>query len=357
VFACGGFCRWSRAVDVATNGYRWSPEQQTKVMLMSSIARSRCFVAGGAGFIGSNLVDRLLDLDCEVIAYDNFSASFPEFVATARNNDRFTMINGDILDAESLTASMRGCDRVFHFAANADVRFGLEHPEKDLQQNTIGTFNVLEAMRANGITRIGFSSTGSVYGEPNVIPTPEDAPFPIQTSLYAASKLAGEGLIQAYAEGYGFQAVIFRFTSILGERYSHGHVFDFYRKLLADPDRLHILGDGKQKKSYLYVQDCIDAILTAVDRCEDKISVFNLGHEGYVTVDTSAQIIARTLGLTPEFTYEGGERGWVGDNPFTHLDIGKISALGWHPKMTIEESVARTVHWMQANEWIFDRRQ
>ena len=324
---------------------------------MPTINKSRCFVTGGAGFIGSNLVDRLLDLDCEVVAYDNFSASFPEFVASAKGNERFTLVNGDILDTELLATSMAGCSHVFHFAANADVRHGLEHPERDLQHNTIGTFNVLEAMRANGVPWIGFSSTGSVYGEPEVIPTPENAPFPIQTSLYAASKLAGEGLIQAYVEGYGMRAVIFRFTSILGERYSHGHVFDFYRKLAADPKRLHILGDGKQKKSYLYIQDCLDAILMAVDLCEDKVGIFNLGHEDYVTVDTSAGIIARTLGLSPEFTYEGGERGWIGDNPFTHLEIKKMQALGWQPKVSIEDAVAKTVRWMQGNEWVFDQRQ
>src|SRR5262249_8532807 len=154
-------------------------------------------------------------------------------------------------------------DMVFHFAANADVRFGTEHPRKDLEQNTIATFNVLEAMRANSVGRVAFSSTGSIYGEPAVFPTPEGAPFPIQTSLYGASKLAGEGLIQAYCEGFGFQAYIFRFVSILGERYSHGHVFDFYRSLRENPRELRVLGNGRQRKSYLYIHDCLDAIFAA----------------------------------------------------------------------------------------------
>jgi len=231
------------------------------------------------------------------------------------------------------------------------------HPERDLQQNTIGTFNVLEAMRATDASWIAFSSTGSVYGEPKVVPTPEDAAFPIQTSLYAASKLAGEGLIQAYVEGFGMRALIFRFTSILGERYSHGHIIDFFRKLTVDPSRLHILGDGKQKKSYLYIQDCLDAILIAADRCEEKVGIFNLGHESYVTVDRSAQIISSALGLEPEFTHEGGERGWVGDNPFTFLDTGRIRSLGWQPKLSIEDAVISTVRWLEANDWIFDMRK
>src|SRR5438552_1934508 len=232
----------------------------------SDIGRSGglAFVTGAAGFIGSHLVDRLLAAGMQVIGYDNLSTGKPEFISAARGNDAFTFVQADVLDVERLTAAMTGCDVVFHFAANADVRFGLEHPRKDLEQNTIATYNVLEAMRANGIKDIAFSSTGSVYGEATVIPTPEDAPFPVQTSLYGASKLAGEGLIASYCEGFGNRAWIFRFVSILGERYTHGHVFDFYKKLLADPRHLPVLGNGRQRKSYLYVQDCIDAIFHAM---------------------------------------------------------------------------------------------
>ena len=218
------------------------------------------FVTGGAGFIGSNMVDRLLsEPENEVVAYDNFSTGRREFLEDALKNDRFTLVEGDTLDLDTLTQAMAGADFVFHFAANADVRMGCEHPKKDLEQNTIATFNVLEAMRANGIKRIGFSSTGSVYGEAEVIPTPEDAPFPIQTSLYGASKLACEGLLAAYAEGFGYTAYIFRFVSILGERYTHGHVFDFCKRLKDDPKHLHILGDGHQKKSYLMKKHLLQA--------------------------------------------------------------------------------------------------
>src|SRR5687768_15492917 len=230
---------------------------------------SRFFVTGAAGFIGSNLVDRLLALGHAVTGYDNFSTGQHPFLAEAKAKPAFTLVEGDLLDESRLNDAIKsggGHDTVFHLAANADVRFGTDHPRRDLEQNTIATYNVLEAMRLAGVKRIGFSSTGSIYGEPNVHPTPEDAPFPVQTSLYGASKLAGEGLIQAYATGFGFNGMIFRFVSILGERYSHGHVYDFYRQLAADPTKLKVLGNGKQRKSYLYVQDCVDAILTVLDK-------------------------------------------------------------------------------------------
>jgi UDP-glucose 4-epimerase len=241
----------------------------------------KIFITGGSGFIGSNLVDRLLAAGHAVSAYDNFSTGQKMFLEKASKLAAFALIEGDVLDLNKLTAAMAGCEFVFHLAANADVRFGTEHPRKDLEQNTIATYNVLEAMRANQICRIAFSSTGSIYGEADVFPTPECAPFPIQTSLYGASKLAAEGLIQAYCEGFGFQGYIFRFVSILGERYTHGHVFDFVKNLRSDPSRLHVLGNGRQRKSYLYVQDCIDAMLQAIERAQGKINIFNLGTDEY----------------------------------------------------------------------------
>src|SRR5215510_16117406 len=280
----------------------------------------RCFVTGAAGFIGSNLVDRLLELGHDVVGYDNFSTGQRRFLERAQGNGRFRLVEGDTLSPDCLTGAIAGCDAVFHLAANADVRLGTEHPKKDLEQNTIATFNVLEAMRAHGIRRIAFSSTGSIYGEPAVFPTPETAPFPVQTSLYGASKLAGEGLIQAYCEGFGFQGFIFRFVSLVGERYTHGHVFDFCRKLQADPTTLHVLGNGKQRKSYIYVQDCIDAMLTAIEHGAERVNVFNLGTEEYCEVNDSIGWIAGRLGLAPRLTYAGGERGWVGDSPFIFLD-------------------------------------
>ena len=316
----------------------------------------RCLVTGGAGFIGSNLVDRLLADGHSVIAYDNFSTGQEQFLADAMKNPAFTLVQGDILDRKSLTEVTDGMDIVYHLSANADVRFGTHHPERDLQQNTIGTFNVLESMRTTGCKRIAFSSTGSIYGESTVFPTPESAPFPVQTSLYGASKLAGEGMITAYAEGFDFEVFIFRFVSILGERYTHGHVFDFYKKLLNDPIRLHILGNGKQRKSYLYVQDCIDAIFTVQQSSGDRVNIYNLGAEEYCEVTDSAGWIAEALGLQPEFTFEGGERGWIGDSPFIFLDTGKIRSLGWQPKLSIKEGILRTLRWLQANEWVLESR-
>jgi UDP-glucose 4-epimerase len=246
---------------------------------------------------------------------------------------------------------------VFHLAANADVRFGLEHPRKDLDQNIIATFNVLEAMRANGIKGIGFSSTGSIYGEADVFPTPETAPFPTQTSLYGAAKLAGEGLIEAYCEGYQFEGYIFRFVSILGERYTHGHVFDFYKSLLANPHELRVLGNGHQRKSYLHIQDCLDAMLLAIERARDKVNIFNLGTHEYCEVNDSIGWITGQLGVKPKLNYTGGERGWIGDSPFIFLDTAKIRSLGWKPKLTIREGVIRTLEWLQANQWVLEARR
>jgi UDP-glucose 4-epimerase len=313
-------------------------------------------VTGCAGFIGSNVVDRLLLQGHKVIGIDNFSTGQHQFLKNALEHSNFCLHKADLLDLENLKKIFIGAKAVFHFAANADVRFGTEQPRKDLEQNTIATYNVLEAMRANSIKKIIFSSTGSVYGEALVVPTPEDGPFPIQTSLYGASKAAGEGLISAYCEGFGFQSWIFRFVSILGERYTHGHVFDFYQKLKADPMRLPVLGNGKQRKSYLYVQDCIDAIQLAMDKATDKVNIFNLGVDSYCEVNDSIGWICEELNVKPALEYSGGDRGWIGDNPFIYLDTNKIQSLGWKPKFGIRDGVIKTVEYLRANEWVFETR-
>jgi UDP-glucose 4-epimerase len=317
----------------------------------------KMFITGGAGFIGSNLADRLLAAGHAVTVYDNFSTGQRAFLAEASKSPGCRVIEGDLLSLPDLKRAMSGHDFVFHLAANADVRFGTHHPSKDLEQNTLGTFHVLEAMRSSGIHRLAFSSTGSIYGEPQVFPTPEDAPFPIQTSLYGASKLAGEGLIAAYATGFGFQGYIFRFVSILGERYTHGHVFDFYHKLLRNPQEIEILGNGQQRKSYLHVQDCIDAMLLAIDRANEPVNIFNLGTEEYCRVDDSLGWICSHLELKPRRRYSGGERGWIGDNPFIFLDTTKIRSLGWRTKWTIREAVLRTLQYLQANPWVLEHRR
>jgi UDP-glucose 4-epimerase len=316
----------------------------------------QCFVTGCGGFIGSNLVDRLLAAGHQVRGYDNFSTGLPEFLTAAQAQPGFSLVQGDTLDQHSLTNAMDGTDIVFHLAANADVRFGPEHPRRDLEQNTIATHNVLEAMRLSGVSRIVFSSTGSIYGEAAIVPTPEDAPFPVQTSLYGAAKLAGEGLIQAYCESFGFQAWIFRFVSILGERYTHGHVIDFYRSLRQDPRVLHVLGDGTQRKSYLYVQDCIDAVFLAIAAAQSRVNIFNLGTDEYCAVNDSIGLITAEMGLTPELRYSGGSRGWIGDNPFIYLDCSRIRALGWAPRFTIREGIVKTLRYLEENAWVLDRR-
>jgi UDP-glucose 4-epimerase len=311
-------------------------------------------VTGGAGFIGSNLVDRLLASGHRITVYDNFTTGRRRFLDAASAAPGFRLVEADLHDTRALTDAMAGQEFVFHLAANADVRFGTQHPRKDLEQNTIATQNVLEAMRLQGVRRIAFASTGSVYGEPRIFPTPEDAPFPVQTSLYGASKLASEGLIAAYCTGFGFQAHIFRFVSILGERYTHGHIFDFYKKLTADPRSIEVLGNGRQRKSYLDVQDCIDAILKALERARDPVNIFNLGTPEYCTVDDSLGWISAALGVAPERRYTGGERGWVGDSPFIFLDTARIRSLGWEPRWTIREGVLRTLAFLQNNPWVLE---
>jgi UDP-glucose 4-epimerase len=315
------------------------------------------FVTGCAGFIGSHLTDRLLSDGWAVVGFDDFSTGQRRFLQQAAEHSDFKCIEGDLLDNEALRCAMRGADCVFHLAANADVRFGTLHPRKDLEQNTIATHNVLEAMRQNEIRRIVFASTGSVYGESRAIPTPEDAPFPVQTSLYGASKLACEGLIAAYCEGFDLQAWIFRFVSVLGERYSHGHVFDFFRQLTAHPGHLHVLGDGRQRKSYLYVQDCVDAMLLALSRARARVNIFNLGTDTYCEVNDSIAWISTALGVRPAVTYGGGERGWIGDSPCIFLDTSRIRSVGWHPRLTIREGVLRTVAFLLDNRWTLASRE
>ena len=319
----------------------------------------KVFVTGAAGFVGSNLVDRLLAEQISVVGWDNYSTGRIQFLSKAFKNPLFQFIQGDNLDQPALTHAMKGCDLVVHFAANADVRFGVDHPEKDLQQNTIATFNVLEAMRAQKLHRIVFSSTGSVYGESTVIPTPEGAPFPVQTSLYGASKVAGESLIQAYCAGFGFEGYIFRFVSLLGDRYSHGHVFDFYKQLLEHPERLSVLGNGHQKKSYLHIKDCIDAIFrvlkmeTALQNPQ-RVEVYNLGTKEYCEVRDSIRWICEYLQLKPTLEFTGSDRGWIGDNPFIFLDTSKIQKLGWSAKHSIQESIVETLKWIEENRWVYE---
>ena len=305
-------------------------------------------VTGGAGFIGSHVVDRLLAAGARVSVFDNFSTGYREFVPP---RDGLRVIEGDLL-GDAIVDAMRGVDLVFHLAANADIKDNLLEPRRCIDQNVVATQNVLEAMRAAGVRDIAFSSTGSVYGEAEVVPTPETAPFPVQTSIYGTSKVAAEGLLTSYALGYGFRTWIFRFVSLLGPRYTHGHVIDFWRKLRRDPGRLDVLGNGKQKKSYLHVADCVSAMLVAIAHAREPINLFNLGHTDWLEVTESIAIITRTMGVAPRIVYGGGERGWVGDSPRILLATARIRALGWAPTKTIEDSVVDTLRWLAETPYV-----
>lgn len=318
-----------------------------------SFTGKRVLVTGGAGFVGSHVADALLACGAHVRIIDDLSTGFEEFVPKLPNAE---LVRGSLLDQALLDSVCEGRDFVFHFAANADVKEGLAHPRRDVEQNIIATQNVLEAMRKQGVKDIAFSSTGAIYGDSAQLPTPEDAPFPIQTSLYGASKVASEGLLTAYAFGYGFKVWLFRFVSLLGPRYTHGHVFDFWRKLRQDPQHLQILGNGQQKKSYIHVADCVAGMLTAIERAHEPINIVNLGHSEWLAVHESVGIICRELGLSPELSYTGGERGWVGDAPKLLLDTSRIRALGWAPTRSIESSIVDTVRFLQANPFCAQRR-
>jgi len=312
-------------------------------------------VSGGAGFIGSNLVLRLLELGHRVTVIDNFTTGRRENLGAHADHRNLDIRVVDLTDASATALALQDSEVVYHLAANADVKDGWKHPRKDHEQNIVATLNVLEAMRTNRVSRIIFSSTGSVYGVTAVVPTPESAPFPVQTSLYGASKLAAEGLIQAYVEGGVLSATIFRFVSILGPRYSHGHVVDFVRQLLADPSELAVLGDGTQTKSYLHVEDCVDALVSHL-ASERALNIFNLGVDDTITVRDSIGWITAEMGVSPALKFAGGNQGWIGDNPLIHLDISAMRATGWEPRHSIKDSVIETTRWILANQWVLERR-
>lgn len=314
----------------------------------------RFVVTGGAGFIGSNLVNRLEVDGHDVVVVDNFVTGNEGFLSEGGGFDGEVVTLDLVEEPDRLKAVVAGADVVVHLAANADVRFGWDDPYRDLRQNLLSTQHVCEAMRATGVRRLLFSSTGSVYGEAKAVPTPEDCPFPVQTSLYGASKVAAEGFIAAYAEAGFLDSTVFRFVSIMGPRYTHGHVVDFLAKLRSDPTRLEILGDGQQRKSYLDVTDCVSAIVTVLEP-RARFEALNLGVDGYCTVTESASWICERVGVEAELAFTGGDRGWVGDNPFIWLDTARIRSTGWLPTFSIRDAVERTVDYLIENPWVLDR--
>jgi len=313
----------------------------------------RVLVTGGAGFIGSHIVDHLIQRGAQVVIYDNLSTGNLFYLEQSR--DRLEFIRGDILETARLTKAMAGIDFVFHLAANADVRGGIANTHIDLQQNVMGTHSVLEAMKAQGVKQIAFSSSATVYGEPEVFPTPETVEL-IQTSVYGASKLAGEAYIQAYCEYFAMRCFIFRFVSWIGERYSHGVIYDFVRKLQRDPHELEILGDGRQRKSYLYVKDGVDGIFQAIAAFTASKNVFNLGHSDHLPVTRLADIVVEEMGLKAvAYRFTGGSRGWLGDSPLVQLDTGRLNRVGWQPQVSLEEGIRRTVRYLLAHPQMMTR--
>jgi UDP-glucose 4-epimerase len=316
-------------------------------------------VTGGAGFIGANLVERLLAEGHEILVIDDFSTGDERFLSSETRKS-IEILREDLsrVESRSLTQALKKVEVIFHLAANADVRSGWNATFTDIQQNVISTHNVAVAARSAGVKHVVFASTGCVYGDSSLIPTPEDEPFPVQTSLYGASKVAAEGILSTFAMNAAFSVTVFRFVSVLGKYYHHGHVIDFMRQLFENPSVLRILGNGKQKKSFISVDDCVRALMTL--RGSKDFEVFNIGQSTYCEIKDSAQIIASRMGLAPRLVFGTDDRGWVGDNPFTFLDTRKSNDHGWIPSTSIEESISQTVDWISENKWVItldDSRQ
>ncbi|MFC1511176.1 NAD-dependent epimerase/dehydratase family protein [Candidatus Margulisiibacteriota bacterium] len=300
----------------------------------------RIFISGGAGFIGSHLVDELAKRGHHITVYDNLSSGKEEFLKAHRAKDYFGFIKADLLDLPKLKQSLKDHDLVFHLAANPDIRHGIKITDTDLKQNTIVTYNVLESMRVNGVAEIALASTSTIYGEPNVMPTPEDY-GPLQPiSLYGASKLACEALCTSFAHTFNMKTWIFRFANIVGGRGTHGIIYDFISKLKKNPKELEILGNGKQTKSYLLIDDCVDAMLYVYEKSKEQFNIFNLGCTDRIDITTIAEILRDKMDLLEaKFRFTGGQRGWPGDVPQMSLSVDKITKLGWQSKHNSRQAV------------------
>lgn len=300
----------------------------------------RVMVTGGAGFIGSHIVDRLTADGNAVTVYDNFSSGRREFIQHHLGKKDFTLVEGDLLNLDKLNGAMAGHDIVCHMAANPDIRASITDPAVDFKQGTVATYNVLEAMRSNEVGKIVFSSSSVVYGEADTVPTPEDYGPLAPISLYGAAKLASEGMITAYSHTFGIQCWIFRFANIVGERSTHGILVDLREKLRLSTKTLEILGDGNQRKSYLLVGECVDAMLFALGKAGDEVNIFNLGSGDNIKVSEIARIVLEEGGFRDtRIEYTGGKRGWPGDVPVMLLDAGRINRLGWQARQASKEAI------------------
>ena len=305
--------------------------------------KNNILVTGGAGFIGSHLVDSLIKEENKITIFDNLSSGKIGFIEKHLENTDFTLIKGDILDNEVIERACKDIDLVYHVAANPDVKLGASDTKIHFDQNILATYNLLEAMRKNNVKKIVFTSTSTIYGEAHIMPTSENYGPLIPISLYGASKLACEALITSYSHTFDMQAWIFRFANIVGPRSTHGIIVDFIRKLREDPTQLEILGDGKQEKSYFYVSECVNSILFAIEKSREDVNIFNIGSEDTISATGIGRVIVEEMELSDiEFIYTGGRRGWKGDVPRMRLDIEKIKAIGWSPTYTSERSVRET---------------
>ena len=308
----------------------------------------RRLVTGGAGCIGSDLAAALAARGDEVVVLDNLSSGKIEHLAGLLDRPGFRLIEGDLSDTAMVDAAMEGVEMVYHLAANPDVKFTPGEPtDKDLTQNTLCTYNVLEAMRRRGISKLAFSSTSAVYGIAASLPIPEDAPFPRPISLYGATKLACEGLISSFQHLFGMQAWIFRFANVVGpkvRRKGRTVIGDFIHRLRQDPTRLMILGDGNQAKSYLLSEECVAAMLFAVERAQEPLNIFNLGCDDWLSVHAIADMVVEAMGLEGvRYEFTGGEGGWPGDVPRFLLDVGRINRLGWKARHNSREAVGLAI--------------
>lgn len=305
----------------------------------------KAIVTGGAGFIGSHLVDRLLSDGYEVAVIDNMVCGRRDNLQNHRDDPRLVIHEIDIRKSEELNRVFSGHEVVFHLAAQANIRQSLNDHMSDLEHNLIGTISVLESMMKTGIQDFVFASTSAIYGQANVIPTPEDY-FPVQTSLYGASKLACEAYAEAYTELAPLKFWAFRFANPVGERSRRGVIWDFVHKLTKDPTELEILGDGKQSKEYLHVEDCVNGIMTGYEKAKQRVNLFNIGLDEQTLVDQVADLVIQEMKLqNVQRHYTGGPRGWVGDNPIVVLSLEKLKSLGWKPRITAETAIRRTVRW------------
>jgi UDP-glucose 4-epimerase len=298
-------------------------------------------VTGAAGFIGSHFVERLVTDGYSVVGYDNLSLGKKEWISHLLDSPRFSFVHADLQDLETLKVAIRSCDIVVHLGANTDIPRGNTDPRIDFDNCITGTFNVLEAMRANGVCNLLFASSSTVFGEPTLMPTPETVGPLLPISLYGAGKMAGEGLISAYCHLFGVQAWIFRFGNVVGARMSHGVINDFISKLKRNPEELEILGDGHQKKNYFLVEECIDGMLHAFRHARGKpCDIFNLGADTNVEVVDIARIVTEEMGLgTVRLRFTGGMRGWPGDVPVVIYDVTKMREVGWHSRRSSAEAV------------------